>query len=134
MVRDAPFLKHAEVRHVTFASPPKTSFWRFQQKDERYLATIEAIWWLLRERLQSDQTKGAPVNVYQYDDLLWYYTFQYQLILGDYQVDPERVLNPRLSGEFRKEMQRTRDQSIQPQWSMKVSEFFENEGKNKPDR
>lgn len=46
MVRETPQL--ARMRHVTIA-PRKTFFWRFQNKDEHHLATIEAIYYFFRE-------------------------------------------------------------------------------------
>ncbi|RUS12651.1 DTW domain-containing protein, partial [Endogone sp. FLAS-F59071] len=46
MVRETPQL--ARMRHVTIA-PRKTLFWRFQNKDEHHLATIEAIYYFFRE-------------------------------------------------------------------------------------
>ncbi|RUS28720.1 DTW domain-containing protein [Jimgerdemannia flammicorona] len=46
MVRDTPQL--ARLRRVTIA-PRKTLFWRFQNKDEHHLATIEAMYYFFRE-------------------------------------------------------------------------------------
>ncbi|KAI9224944.1 DTW domain-containing protein [Blastocladiella britannica] len=105
MVRDAPFLKDPAVRHVTFASPPKTKFWRFQQKSEHHLATIEAMWWLVREYMAAHRPND---DQHTFDDLLWYYTFQYQRILGTYNSTPDLVLNGRLQGDFRTDLERVR--------------------------
>ncbi|KNE67638.1 hypothetical protein AMAG_12092 [Allomyces macrogynus ATCC 38327] len=110
MVRDAPFLRRAGVRHVSFANPPKTSFWRFQQKSEQHLATIEAMWWLLREY----QLAHAPAEFTAYDNMLWYYTFQYQRILGSYETDQQRKLNTRLKGAFRSDLDAARGRARSP--------------------
>ncbi|KAJ3365227.1 DTW domain-containing protein 1 [Allomyces javanicus] len=110
MVRDAPFLRRPGVRHVSFANPPKTSFWRFQQKSEQHLATIEAMWWLLREY----QLAHAPADLTAYDNMLWYYTFQYQRILGSYEADQQRKLNTRLKGAFRSDLDAARGRARSP--------------------
>ncbi|KAI9188147.1 hypothetical protein H9P43_002538 [Blastocladiella emersonii ATCC 22665] len=105
MVRDAPFLKNRNVRHVTFAAPPKTKFWRFQQKSEQHLATIEAMWWLVREYLAAHRPTD---NQHAFDDLLWFYTFQYQRILGEYQEKKDRKFTTRMKGQFGKDLERVR--------------------------
>ncbi|KAL7753857.1 hypothetical protein RI367_000789 [Sorochytrium milnesiophthora] len=137
MVRDCPFLRNNKrrIRYVTLKEPPRTSFWRFQQKSPNYLATIEAIWCILREYerahpLPKDtdtsaatssktDTKGNPVQFMPaivrtsgrtYDDILWYYVFQYRLIVSKYKDNPRRVLNSRLTGDFREGMERARQQ------------------------
>ena len=67
-------------RHVQL-NEYRTMFWRFQTTgDERFLATIEAIYYLLRD------LHIAKGNVYtgQYDDLLYYYVHQYAVIQSRY--------------------------------------------------
>ncbi|GAM23474.1 hypothetical protein SAMD00019534_066490 [Acytostelium subglobosum LB1] len=59
----------------------KTLFWRYQQHGDAYLATIEAIYYFYRElhmRLNGGNYDG------QYDNLLFYYTFFYNLIQKTY--------------------------------------------------
>ena len=59
----------------------KTLFWRFQKgKTENHLATIEAIYFFCRQYYQALRAAGAPgLPAYsgQYDDLLYYYSYQY---------------------------------------------------------
>ncbi|ORZ36714.1 DTW domain-domain-containing protein, partial [Catenaria anguillulae PL171] len=77
MARDTPLLQDSRVRHVSFASPPQTKFWRHQQKGGDHLATIEAMWWLVREFMVAHRPSE---DYHRYDDLLWYFTFTYQRI------------------------------------------------------
>ena len=71
----------------------KTLFWRFQKgKTENHLATIEAIYFFCRQYYQALRAAGAPgLPAYsgQYDDLLYYYSYQYETV--------QRVYRERLS-------------------------------------
>ncbi len=71
----------------------KTLFWRYQKgKTEDHLATIEAVYFFCRQFHQA--LHGAAVHGWteytgQYDDLLYYYAYQYELV--------QRVYRERLS-------------------------------------
>lgn len=65
----------------------KTSFWRYQHHGDSYLATIEAIYYFFREffdALHPDMKYDG-----QYDNLLYYYSFMYNLIQKFYRQKPE---------------------------------------------
>ncbi|KAI9227398.1 MAG: DTW domain-containing protein [Piptocephalis tieghemiana] len=64
----------------------KTTFWRFQNLDEHYLATIEAIYHFYREYHLS--LYHQPTH--QYDDLLFFYKFFYDRIQREYRSQPEK--------------------------------------------
>jgi DTW domain-containing protein YfiP len=69
----------------------KTSFWRYQQHGDSFLATIEAIYFFFREyqiemnklKFQNEEYSG------EYDDLLFFYAFQYDMIQRHYKDHPE---------------------------------------------
>ena len=71
----------------------KTLFWRYQKgKTEDHLATIEAVYFFCRQFHQA--LHGAAVPGWadytgQYDDLLYYYAYQYELVQRVYR---ERLL------------------------------------------
>ncbi|CAG8468650.1 6198_t:CDS:2 [Paraglomus occultum] len=71
-------------RKVTL-HPRKTMFWRYQNRSENYLATIEAIYYFLVEYREKD--KGEYNG--EFDNLLWWYKYFYELIQGVYRGDPE---------------------------------------------
>lgn len=54
-----------------------TVFWRYQSLGRHALSTIEAIYYFLRE---TGQSKNA-----QFDNLLWFYSYFYNLIQAHYQ-------------------------------------------------
>ncbi len=58
-------------------------FWRFQNNDPTYLATVEAIYFFLKEYVQA---KNAPTHSYngEVDDLLHYYVNQYITVQSNY--------------------------------------------------
>ncbi|KAH3762935.1 fibroblast growth factor 7 [Pelomyxa schiedti] len=63
----------------------KTLFWRYQQHGDEFLATIEAIYQFMREHFEASQSSpyaGA------YDNLLFYYSFFYNLIQTAYKSNP----------------------------------------------
>ncbi|CAO3594926.1 unnamed protein product [Absidia cylindrospora] len=93
MARDAPQLQG--LQQITIA-PRKTNFWRFQQKSENYLATIEAIYYTYREYAEAYESEdGTGVYRGQYDNLLFYYRFFYNLIQSRYKNNHTRTFNPR---------------------------------------
>lgn len=59
----------------------KTFFWRYQQFGEEFLATIEAIYFALKEVYQF--TKGSYSG--ELDDMLFFYSYFYQMIQNNYQ-------------------------------------------------
>lgn len=69
--------------HVSIEAE-KTLFWRFQKgKTANHLATIEAIYFFCRQYHQALHAAGAPgLPPYrgQYDDLLFYYSHQYETV------------------------------------------------------
>eukprot|EP00759_Apiculatamorpha_spiralis_P014019 PhF_6_TR20794/c0_g1_i2/m.29858 len=71
----------------------KTMFWRFQDKDMTYLATIEAIYFFLREHF-SACTKTEYDG--RYDDVMLLFAHQYATIQKYYKEDREhRVFTKR---------------------------------------
>jgi DTW domain-containing protein YfiP len=65
----------------------KTLFWRYQQHGDSFLATIEAIYFFFREFSVDSEYNG------EYDDLLYYYAHQYELIQERYRNDPTLTFN-----------------------------------------
>lgn len=85
IVKKSPVL--ANIRHVTLGGAHKTTFWRYQSKQtEGHLATIEAIYYLFRERDEAVfRAKGKEYSYDgRYDNLLWLYVFTYRLIQRTY--------------------------------------------------
>jgi len=89
----------------------KTNFWRYQSVGDECLATIEAIYYFLREftvswclflsilvystaRVDDEQTTQAKKNEGKYegemDDMLYYYTYLYKVIQRAYKTDKTR--------------------------------------------
>ncbi|KAJ1650638.1 hypothetical protein IWQ61_008612 [Dispira simplex] len=83
------------VQKVTI-QPRATRFWRYQQFSDTHLATIEAIYFFYREYydayLRTKSSPGTPPNEYagQYDDLMFYYKYFYNLIQRTYQANPTK--------------------------------------------
>ena len=61
-------------------STEKTIFWRHQQKSETNLATIEAMYFFLRDYVKA--TKG-DYNA-EYDDILYFYAYNYAVVQNEY--------------------------------------------------
>ncbi|KAJ1918122.1 hypothetical protein IWQ60_007578 [Tieghemiomyces parasiticus] len=86
----------ARLRKVTI-QPRSTRFWRFQQFDTAHLATIEAIYFFYREYYEAYLASGPTPLPYagQYDDLLFYYKYFYNMIQGHYRNNPKRTFSSR---------------------------------------
>lgn len=81
-------------RHIRIAKH-ESLFWRFQDKDPSYLATVEAIYYFVKRFVElQNMTKrkteagGADANAPNYhgevDDLLFYYINQYIMVQENY--------------------------------------------------
>ncbi|KAK3839957.1 MAG: DTW domain-containing protein [Linnemannia gamsii] len=83
---DSPLLR---MKRVTIA-PHETLFWRHQKKASDHLATIEAIYYFLREYhetyLTAEWIDSHQLGPYtnQFDDMLWFYKYFYELIQKTY--------------------------------------------------
>jgi hypothetical protein len=64
----------------------QTLFWRHQKKSKECLATIEAIYYFCLEYYTELHRRGMVSESYtgQFDDILWYFTFNYNLIQEEY--------------------------------------------------
>ncbi|KAI9495593.1 DTW domain-containing protein [Zychaea mexicana] len=78
IARETPQLQR--MQKVTIA-PRKTHFWRYQQKSDDHLATIEAIYYLYREFAEAFE---GSYEDGRYDNLLFYYRFFYDMIQDKY--------------------------------------------------
>lgn len=63
----------------------KTVFWRYQRISETNLATIEALYYFFRD-YDVNMNCGGDYSKYdgKYDNLLYYYVFNYKLIQYEY--------------------------------------------------
>ena len=82
------------IRKVTI-NPQKTFFWRYQNRSENHLATIEALYYFLKEYYEvyesSNSSNSGNYNYDgRYDDLLWYYKYFYEFIQATYRNDKDR--------------------------------------------
>lgn len=59
-----------------------TSFWRYQDSSKHALATIEAVYYFLVDYHKEMFARGVRSDDYagEYDNLLWYFTFHYNLV------------------------------------------------------
>ncbi|KAJ2478837.1 hypothetical protein EV174_004189 [Coemansia sp. RSA 2320] len=64
-------------------NPRRTRFWRYQSFDERYMATIEAIYFLYR-----DSVRGMYNG--EYDALMYFFKYFYDFIQSEYAATPEK--------------------------------------------
>eukprot|EP00760_Papus_ankaliazontas_P016956 PhM_4_TR16965/c0_g1_i1/m.22320 len=69
-----------------------TSFWRFQDKDATYLATVEAMYYFFVEYHRA--VTGEPYRG-EFDDLLLLYVHQYHQIQNYYKKDTKRTFTKR---------------------------------------
>ncbi|CAG8504682.1 12529_t:CDS:2 [Dentiscutata erythropus] len=89
MAKNNPELKN--IRKVTI-KPQKTLFWRYQNKDEYHLSTIEALYYFLREYNEVYEIPEETENIHsdgngydgRYDNLLWYFKYFYEFIQATY--------------------------------------------------
>lgn len=73
-------------KHVRIAEQTSL-FWRFQNNDPTYLATVEAIYYFLREyitQVNKQAKRPEPHYTGEVDDILYYYLNQYILIQQSY--------------------------------------------------
>jgi DTW domain-containing protein YfiP len=87
--------RDARLEKITRAkiTAQKTKFWRYQQHGDEFLATIEAIYFFFREysvelNKIKNQTNEEIYNG-EYDDLLFFYSFQYDVIQKHYKEHPD---------------------------------------------
>ncbi|CAI2164830.1 18953_t:CDS:2 [Funneliformis geosporum] len=72
------------IRKITI-KPQKTLFWRYQNKSENHLATIEALYYFLKEYYEVYESDNDDHRYDgRYDDLLWYYKYLYEFIQATY--------------------------------------------------
>ncbi|CAO3648514.1 unnamed protein product [Cunninghamella echinulata] len=95
MAKETPQLKG--LQQITI-EPRQTHFWRFQQKSDNHLATIEAIYYIYREYADAYETE-TPYHG-QYDDLMFYYKFFYNLIQNKYRNNHDRTFNRRHKKDY----------------------------------
>ena len=76
----------AGLRHVKIRAA-RTAFWRYQNHGQDHLATVEALYWFMREFAVA--RSGAPYAG-QFDNLLWYFSFNYTLIQEHYNSRRDR--------------------------------------------
>jgi len=72
----------------------ETRFWRYQKFGPHCLSTIEAIHRFFVELPQQDCSL-AKKDIHQYDNLLWFFAWFYQLIQQNYREDPTRQYTSR---------------------------------------
>lgn len=85
------FLKLPEVKALTSVkiSTEETTFWRYQEVDSSNLATVEALYFFFKE--YDEAISDKPYDG-KYDDLLYYYTFNYNLIQERYTTAKKQVI------------------------------------------
>lgn len=69
----------------------ETTFWRYQNVDSTNLATVEALYFFFKE--YDECVNGGPGYVYdgKYDNLLYFYTYQYNLVQERYTKEKKDV-------------------------------------------
>lgn len=88
----SPALK--EIPRVKLSETNETLFWRYQQFGPHCLSTIEAIRAIYRER------EMVLKGVENYDNLLWFFIHQYEMIQEDYRNNPERHYTSRHRSDY----------------------------------
>jgi len=71
------------LRPIHLSSGAQTAFWRYQSFGRDHLATIEALYYFEREYLEA---KTGKPYAGEFDDLLWYFSFNYRLIQQYYRT------------------------------------------------
>ncbi|CAO3637162.1 unnamed protein product [Cunninghamella blakesleeana] len=97
MAKETPQLKG--LQQITI-EPRQTYFWRFQQKSDNHLATIEAIYYIYREYADAYETSSSLEYHGQYDNLMFYYKFFYNLIQDKYRKNHDRTFNRRHKKDY----------------------------------
>ncbi|KAA6377138.1 MAG: putative DTW domain protein [Streblomastix strix] len=81
----------------------QTKFWRVQDKSPEYLATIEAIYYFFKEYAVSSAHMSGNTNYQyngEYDNLLWYYVYQYERIQSEYIADKDKQVSKKLKQTY----------------------------------
>lgn len=71
-------------------SAARTAFWRYQSHGADHLATVEALYWFMRE---FHEAKFRRKYDGEFDDLLWYFANTFYLIQDYYKAHPEKTFN-----------------------------------------
>lgn len=71
-------------------STARTAFWRYQSHGADHLATVEALYWFMREFYEAKSGKKYEGH---FDDLLWYFSNTFYLIQDYYKKHPEKTFN-----------------------------------------
>lgn len=79
------FMKIPEINKLQAVkiTTTETTFWRYQQVDSSNLATIEALYFFFKEYDEVMRKEGENYDG-KYDNLLYFYTFNYNLIQERY--------------------------------------------------
>ncbi|KAJ2897050.1 hypothetical protein GGI21_001381 [Coemansia aciculifera] len=80
MLHNNKKLRH--MRKVT-VNPRRTKFWRYQNFDDSYMATIEAIYFLYRDSVPAGYNG-------EYDALMYFFKYFYDFIQSEYVARPEK--------------------------------------------
>ena len=85
------FLKLPEVRKLTTVkiTAEETTFWRYQDVDSTNLATVEALYLFFKEY---DEVMSESEYDGKYDNLLYFYTYNYNIIQEVYMKEKKEVL------------------------------------------
>ncbi|KAI9011210.1 DTW domain-containing protein [Gaertneriomyces semiglobifer] len=78
-------------RHVRIHER-QTLFWRHQPFGESHLSTIEAVYWFFRDYHEAYCSTAYNGS---YDNLLFYFKYQWELIQGFYRANPTRTFTQR---------------------------------------
>ncbi|KAI9199287.1 DTW domain-containing protein [Polychytrium aggregatum] len=79
----------------------KTLFWRYQPHDDFHLATIEAIYYFYRDYYSAFLESTAGPYDGRYDNLLFYFKVNFDVIQSYYRRNPERNFTSRKLGHDR---------------------------------
>ena len=106
------------LRHVKIQTA-KTAFWRYQRHGQDHLATVEALYWFMREVYEA---REHTAYTGQFDDLLWYFAFNYAIIQQHYNSRRDRSF-VHINGYIRyKTEEENKDDEAQPPANKKPRE------------
>lgn len=94
---------YCKLRRIKINPNLKTVFWRYQDLGEHCLSTIEAIYYFMREFLETQQTiisNDSCVYDGRYDNLLYFFSFFYHLIQRSYISNPDRKYTSRHRSDY----------------------------------